>query len=57
MSRMVTVKCDTDLFEIVATLCSPRRFSCLLDGWEQQSNQHTNHCYHDKQFDQAEAGT
>ena len=43
---MVIVKTKDDLFHIIHTLCSRRRFTNPLNGWDQQSEQDADDAYY-----------
>ena len=41
---MMVVKCQTDLLQMIGTLCSPCRFASLLNRRQQQTHQDGNDC-------------
>ena len=55
-SRVVVLKRQTDLLQMIQATGASRRFTCLLHGWQQQSHQDTNNGDHNQQFDEREAG-
>jgi len=51
----VVVEGEADLFEIVVALSPARRFPRLLNGWEQEGDQHGDDADDDQQFDQGKS--
>lgn len=54
MVPLVILQRQADLFEIIAALRAPGRFSNPLDGWKQQRDQDGNDGNDDKQLDERE---
>ena len=51
---MVVVHCQAKLLEIVAATHSAGRFTCGLDGGQQQPDEHANDGDHNEQLDERE---
>src|SRR5437773_12418122 len=52
MGAVVILKCQSDLFQIVAALRTPRSLASHLDSGQQERDQYSNDCDDDQKFDQ-----
>ena len=56
MTALEVVSGETELFEVVRSLCASRRLSNFLNGGKQKSNQDCDDGDDDKELDEREGG-
>ena len=54
-SRLVVVRCEHDLPHAVLAIGTTGRFARGLDGWQKQSDEHSDNGDDDQEFDQGKA--